>query len=395
VRARDTQEKSGTGYGLVYRAYDRRQSSLALVSSFSRFFFIFRFSLIAPSSVKFKMARRALSTTKSFFWVVAAASILLIVSLSAVAHSLVPTFKTADPKRQQEGLLMSNDDTCTNNEEEFRVAFLGNSMLYFNDCPRLFEQMLMTRYVNKKVRQDSCLRGGASLVSLWEKGNGMGTKFATPPAALPNSNEYDIGALTVQALLSEGTNVVVLNDHTKSPARTKTRQSALAILREKYLPLFKQQQQNNCNLLVIFIQTPAYRFPNMLNTEDLGDFDEYTDRLAEGYREYMQLIKQDNQLDCRVAPVGEAFRWLRRENSKLWEKLYSWDNFHPSPHGTWLQACVLYCTLIREAPPMYQPTWWDQSRYMQPPDQDPLPRPTLAEAEELRQVAWRVCGVEI
>jgi hypothetical protein len=31
---------------------------------------------------------------------------------------------------------------------EIRVAFLGNSILYFNDCPRVLERMLETRLLD-------------------------------------------------------------------------------------------------------------------------------------------------------------------------------------------------------------------------------------------------------
>jgi hypothetical protein len=125
---------------------------------------------------------------------------------------------------------------------------------------------------------------------------------------------------------------------------------------------------------------------------------------------------------CVIAPVGEAYRYLHHHNPALWNKLYSWDDFHPSPHGTWLQACVIYCTcfgtktadtpqqqprgdsgsnknsksvrlLLPPQPPVYNPLWWEKSRYMQPPDQKPLPLPTAEEAMELRRVACLVCGV--
>jgi hypothetical protein len=41
-----------------------------------------------------------------------------------------------------------------------RVAHIGNSIQYYNDCPRLLQQLLEERF-QKFVVQDSCLRGGA------------------------------------------------------------------------------------------------------------------------------------------------------------------------------------------------------------------------------------------
>jgi hypothetical protein len=80
------------------------------------------------------------------------------------------------------------------------------------------------------------------------------------------------------------------------------------------------------------------------------------------------------------------------------KNLYSPDNIHPSPHGTWLQCCLLYCTMIGEAPPIYNATWWDAARYLEERDSEDephiaIPFPTDAEAEDLRQVAIAMCDL--
>lgn len=286
--------------------------------------------------------------------------------------------------RSSETTAMSVDTTITNLDQprrEIRVAFLGNSMFYFNDCPRLLEQMMQD--TGMVVTQNSCLRGGATLVSLWMEGNGMGKKFSTPPA-LQEDGTYDIGAATVEDLLRSNLwTTVVINDHTQSPAREVSKEKAKKVLTEKYRPLLHNTTQ------VVFLHTPAYRFPRIRDSDDLGDFDEFTDRVAQGYQEYKQLFP-----NSMIAPVGEAYRLIKRQDERLWEALYSWDDFHPSPTGTWLEACVIYCTILRMPPPIYNPLWWEKCRYMQPPDQDPLPRPTVDDAETVRRIACYICGIE-
>ena len=64
----------------------------------------------------------------------------------------------------------SKSSTDTDKVYTTRVAFLGNSILYYNDCPR-FLANLSKDHVN--IHQDSCLRGGTNLQQLWEQGNGM------------------------------------------------------------------------------------------------------------------------------------------------------------------------------------------------------------------------------
>ena len=83
------------------------------------------------------------------------------------------------------------------------VAFLGNSMFYFNDFPNFF-QTLATRN-GQPVYQDSCLHGGASIPSLLKEGNAMYPQFMTPAAILTNDQNnhtiFEYGACTIPQLL--------------------------------------------------------------------------------------------------------------------------------------------------------------------------------------------------
>ena len=160
----------------------------------------------------------------------------------------------------------------TSDESSIRVGHLGNSIQYYNDCPRLLEHMLKQRY--QQVHQDSCLRGGATIVSLFNKGNGMAKKFATPNTKLPDGT-YDIGKPTVKDLITDGTSwdFLIINDHTQSPVREESRVESLEFLAEKYLPLLEEASKaNGKEAVVVFLMTVAYRRP-VKNSEDLGSFD--------------------------------------------------------------------------------------------------------------------------
>jgi hypothetical protein len=404
-----------------------------------------------------------------------------------------------------------NDSSSHNSNKSCPVktismAFCGNSMLYFNDSPRLLEFMITlaqpsivgvggaatesgggaadgedtgadagvsddtydrnSNHGNSNVPQqiqvvqDSCLRGGATLSSLYTHGNGMTTKFQTPAAqiqlsqlisTLPkqlfstnanlictndannsvNDNKptetttkpsldsahsqshshtkssssssslhYDIGSHTVQKMLQSRTNwdFIILNDHTQGPARLSSRKQTQRTLRTKYIPLILQQQQtkDKSHTKVITIQTPAYQKEKIKDSDDLGNFVHFTDLLAEGTAAYVQTLRDAGLTNAHVAPVGEAYRYIYNTNRTLWNLLYSWDHFHPSPYGTYLQICVLYCIMFQQCLPIdYNEHYWSYSRYMQPIDEEPLPKPTLEEAKELRRVACIVTGIKI
>jgi hypothetical protein len=79
-----------------------------------------------------------------------------------------------------------------------RVAFVGNSMLYYNDVPRLLSQLSAGQLV-----QQSCLHGDATLTSILKSGNGMYHIWETGNARVYNnvSTIHDFGACTVRQML--------------------------------------------------------------------------------------------------------------------------------------------------------------------------------------------------
>ena len=75
----------------------------------------------------------------------------------------------------------------TDNVYTTRVAFLGNSIIYYNDCPS-FLVNLSKGHVN--IHQDSCLRGGTNLQQLWEQGNGMSEHGFKELQSIQQYNHY-------------------------------------------------------------------------------------------------------------------------------------------------------------------------------------------------------------
>jgi len=119
----------------------------------------------------------------------------------------------------------SVNNSNINNNNVTRVAFVGNSMFYFNDSPRFFENLVAVsstaiskttpsqhqqhqqqqRQQSRKLIQNSCLHGGSSIPSLFYHGNGMYEQFRTEASILTRIRGhtiYDYGACTVPQLLS-------------------------------------------------------------------------------------------------------------------------------------------------------------------------------------------------
>ena len=272
--------------------------------------------------------------------------------------------------------------------EPVHIAYAGNSMIYFHDTPRMFTNLATKHRVASK---DSCLRGGASLPSLFLEGNGMRNKFRTL-----QKSEVDIGSPTVSEMLSSKQyDFLVMNDYTQAPARMALRQKTIASLQSDYLALIQK-----CGATPVFIITPAYRKP-VNNSTDLGSPEEFTLRTKQGCEAYASAMDEllPETQKCRIAPVGLAFLKTREENPAMWERLFHVDDFHPSPHGTFLQGCVLHWTLFECGPDIIDhgngaasiEHLWSDARVMQPPSDDPLPLPTIEEARYLAEIAQVVC----
>lgn len=158
------------------------------------------------------------SSTSSTFvrWIPLSILVLLVAGSLVLSVRYIMSPKTASQ-------LLSN--------KELRVAFLGNSMQYKNDLPRLLEAVTQEDSKNRAnnedsdgeqlftLFQDSCLHPNATLTSLLEHGNGMVGIFNTTNAIIEfhtgggggdddddeNNTEsvpiYDYGQCTIYQLL--------------------------------------------------------------------------------------------------------------------------------------------------------------------------------------------------
>jgi hypothetical protein len=151
------------------------------------------------------------------------------------------------------------------------VAFVGNSILYYNDTPRLIESL-----GSGSVEQNSCLRGGVTFEQLLSKGNGMGVKFVWE----------DKGAPDVASLLSRSWHYIVMNDYTQAPAREESRRASVEVLKTQMAPLLEQ-----CGGTPVLLEMWAYR-AHTKGSDDLGDHAEFTSRLQEGCREYAAALAE-------------------------------------------------------------------------------------------------------
>lgn len=268
-----------------------------------------------------------------------------------------------------------------------RVAFLGNSYQYFNDLPRLFQQLCAHHGV--QVETNDCFRGGSSWTTLLRDGSDMIKKFATPPALRPDGT-YDVGEPTVQALLKapEGWDFAVMNTYSQEPARQRRGESSAAV--EELAALLLEARARP-----VLLVTAAYRLQTK-GSEVIGTWEEFTWKQSQGMLDNAaRFVELCPSQQPRTAEANCAFAVVHGERPELWYRLFYKDHFHPSALGSFLQACTVFCAIFQEVPAL-PPSVLEEPgqlyararRMLPPPDVGPMP--TAEELLYLRGVAARV-----
>ena len=267
-----------------------------------------------------------------------------------------------------------------------RIAFLGNSLTYYNDLPHLVQHIIALNCNTGGGAKEltatvgACLRGGQSLPSLFATGG----DYDRPNKCIGSRDMYS----TVAELLSApgGWDYVVCGDHTQGPARGDyqpakvasctpveiSRGRTIASLESEYAPLFLK-----AGATVVLFQTWGY-FKDTKKSEEIGGFEEMSAKLAEGYGAYAAALRACD-VPVLTAPVGDAFRKAHMADRALWGEMYQHDGFHPKALGSFLAASHICATILadRWKPPA--------GTYISLPAAWPAGVPTYAAADGIPQ----------
>jgi len=197
--------------------------------------------------------------------------------------------------------------------QQTSVLFIGNSYTYVNDLPNTLRQLALS--LGDTVTVASSTPGGYTFQG-----------HTTLPATLDaiNSQPWDFVVLQEQSQLG-----ALPPDVTTTEASATTLVGLIEANYECTYPVFYMTwgRQNgdaqNCA-----------SFPFMCTY----------DGMQQGLRENFIALAEGN--DGYTAPVGAAWKVVRDTQPTI--NLYDADGSHPSPAGTYLAACVFYCTLFQQ-----------------------------------------------
>jgi len=186
------------------------------------------------------------------------------------------------------------------------VLFIGNSFVYYNDLPAMVQQ----------------ISGGELVCGSVTKGGAFAHQYADP--------DHELGARVRQTLQSGKWDCVVLQDQSCNPAKDPADcLTAMAVLSA----LTGDAQR-------FFYQTWAYRDGSKKLHSSGMDYETMYGKLKQTYA--AAALENNGTL----VPVGDGFRQVKLQHPQI--DLYNADNFHPSPAGTYLAACI-FCGMLMGA----------------------------------------------
>jgi hypothetical protein len=189
----------------------------------------------------------------------------------------------------------------SNRPDAIKVLFIGNSMTFSSDCPRMFATLTYATNPRREATVAQVVAPGLTLEEHWNRGEAL--------RAIREGGPWDF---------------VVLQE--QSSRTTAEWEQMLAYVRS-----FHEEIEKVGARTVVFATSPrADASPVEWRMRDAG------------------LAVMTREVDALVAPCAHAWAVARKRHPDL--ALYAEDRYHPGPHGTYLCACVLYATLTSESP---------------------------------------------
>ena len=187
-----------------------------------------------------------------------------------------------------------------------KILFIGNSFTFYWNLPSLVESMAKEKGISLDIYQSTA--GSATLKDHWDGKRGLSSK---------------------NIIVNNDFSAIILQDHSTSPL-LKTNES------KEYFNRFIKLINNKKSEVIIY-GTWTY-LANPLIGKSFKGIDPIQYALK-------PIAEKTNS---KLAPVGTAFRIFQERHPEI--SVFTSDNKHPSPVGTYLAACVFFKMITGESP---------------------------------------------
>jgi hypothetical protein len=183
-------------------------------------------------------------------------------------------------------------------KREIHVLWIGNSLTYYNDLPRMVAELARAGRQPTLVHQQET-PGGCTLEKHWNDGKALNKL---------RSRKWDF---------------VVLQEHSQMPLKDPAPMF-------EYAKRFAAEIKKQGGETLLYLPFPLAKAP-----ENQGKLTTLHENLAA-------------QIKARVVPVGPA--WAQALATDKPPRLYHTDMVHPGKDGSYLAACVFYATIYGKSP---------------------------------------------
>jgi Secretion system C-terminal sorting domain/Domain of unknown function (DUF4886) len=199
--------------------------------------------------------------------------------------------------------------TCYSSNDTTKVLFIGNSLTYFYKSPEQFDSI--ARYEGKAVLVDQLMRGGTAVIDIVSDSVHL-------DSAKNKAYDYIIMQASNFSLLPELYSIEI---------------EGLRNFMNDIKSLYPNTE---------FIYKMIWGDKEGFQYAELGflTYQEIYERLFDGAKAIA------DSLNVLISPAG--FAWDISNNRNPDFNLYLNDNFHPYSTGSYLNACVHYCTIFQE-----------------------------------------------
>lgn len=213
-------------------------------------------------------------------------------------------------------LLLLLTGVLTLNAEIKRILFIGNSYIYTNDLPGTLQAIAMS--MGDTLLIDQYVPGGYTF------------------------NQHNNDPQTKAKIMQGDWDFVVLQEQSQIPSFSP------AQVATDCLPYAKKlcdtvRAYNPC-AEIFFYMTWGRKNGDAGNCASYPPVCTYAG-MQQRLRESYLLMADSNEQSC--SPVGAVWNVMRNQYPLV--DLYSADESHPSPYGTYLAACTFYCSLYHRA----------------------------------------------
>ena len=234
--------------------------------------------------------------------------------------------KKEDEKPAGDDKTGEDDDELDNNNRHLEVLFLGNSLMFFNDLPEMFEEM--ATIAGKDINVDSVTQGSATIC-----------QFADPT--------YTLGQQCRNKMNKQNWDYIVISPSRRASPWETTVYDAEAAAAETMNVL---AQECGAKLLIYSVwgnntgNLDIYRQTGTSTTEKIGNQPISRKQHTKFLHDFGNDIAE--AVECDVIEAGYAFENAIATDPSL--NLYYSDDKHPSLEGSYLAALTCYGTIYKD-----------------------------------------------